>query len=96
MVSVQVTTEPRKALDLANSAWQPADSLPAGAESAYVKDYAGGIAAAVTRPDGTTVALYAAKLFGNNSVTPVTSMDVTTDELLATAADPRFQFPDDE
>jgi|1185.fasta_scaffold25528_2 hypothetical protein len=94
MVVVEVTTDWRTAqTNLAHGGWHPASSLPAGAARAYVADYQGGTAVAVTRSDGTTVALDAARLFGNNSVTPVTSMDVTTDELLATAADPRFQLP---
>ena len=94
MVMVEVTTDWRGSqIRLAHGGWQPAGSLPAGAVRAYVAEYPGGTAVAVTRTDGTTVALDAARLFGNNSVTPVTSMDMTADELLTTAADPRFQLP---
>jgi hypothetical protein len=94
MVRVEVTTDWSQAqIYLAHGAWRPAGSLPAGAVDAYVADYDGGIAVAVTRADGTTVALDAALLFGNNSVTPVASMDLTAGELLVTAADPRFQMP---
>ena len=32
-------------------------------------------------------------LFGNNSLTPVSSLDLTVDQLLAAAADPRFTLP---
>jgi hypothetical protein len=94
MVSVEVTTDWQGAQTrLAHGGWQPAGSLPAGAVRAYVTGDSDGIAVAVTRADGTTVALDAERLWGNNSVTPVAHMDVTTDELLATAADPRFQMP---
>jgi hypothetical protein len=94
MVGVEVTRDWRGSqIRLAHGGWHAAGSLPTGAVRAYVAPYPGGTAVAVTRTDGTTVALDAARLFGNNSVTPVASMDMTADELLTTAADPRFQLP---
>ncbi|GAA1762037.1 hypothetical protein GCM10009795_005580 [Nocardioides hankookensis] len=73
--------------------WQPAPSVPQGAVRAFVAEYPGGTAVAVTRPDGITVAVDAANLFGNNSVTPVAGTGLTTAQLLSAAADPEFALP---
>jgi hypothetical protein len=73
--------------------WHPAASIPSGAVRAYVKEGSDDTAVVVIRADGTLVELDAERLWGNNSLTPVTHMDITVDQLLETAADPRFQLP---
>ncbi len=94
VVQVEVTTAWKDAqTHLAHDGWRPADSLPAGAVSGYVAEYDGGTAVAVTREDGTTVALDANTLFGNNSTTPLSGMQLTVDQLLETAADPGLALP---
>ncbi|TNM46076.1 hypothetical protein FHP29_03835 [Nocardioides albidus] len=67
-------------------------SLP-GVVSAEVAEHDGGTAVVVHRSDGFTVEIDANTLFGNNSVTPVSGLDVTVEQLLAAAADPRFTLP---
>lgn len=64
-----------------------------GVVSAEVASYDGGTAVVVHRTDGVSVGIDANTLFGNNSLTPVSGLDVTTDQLLAAAADPRFALP---
>jgi len=80
-------------IHLAHDGWQPAATVPAGAVRAFVLDYDGGLAVAVTRPDGITVALDVNSLFANNSTVPTSGMNFTVDQLLLTAADPGFQLP---
>jgi hypothetical protein len=85
-------------IHLAHDGWRPAATVPAGAVRAFVLEYdgglaaAGGLAVAVTRPDGITIALDANSLFGNNSTVPTSGMDFSVDQLLQTAADPGFQL----
>lgn len=75
---------------LAHDVWKPrAVDLP-GVRSAEVAEYDGGVAVVVHRTDGLSVALDANTLFGNNSLTPVSGVDLSVRELVAAAADPRF------
>lgn len=67
-------------------------SLP-GVVSAQVADHDGGTAVVVHRADGFTVEVDANTLFGNNSLTPVSSLGLSVDDLLAAAADPRLTLP---
>jgi hypothetical protein len=82
-------------IHLAHDGWRPAGKVPAGAVRAFVVEYDGGLAVAVTRPDGITVALDVNSLFGNNSTVPTSGMDFTVEQLLQTATDPGFQLPRD-
>jgi len=93
MVQVEVNRGWRDSqVHLAHDGWQPAP-VPTGAVRAFAVEYDGGLAVAVTRPDGMTIALDANSLFGNNSTVPTSGMDFTVDQLLQTAADPGFQLP---
>ena len=94
MVRVEVTSAWDDAqVHLAHEGWLPAETIPPGTVNGYVAEYPGGTAVAITRADGTTVALDVASLFGNNSETPVAGMDLDVDGLLEAAADPGFQLP---
>jgi hypothetical protein len=79
-------------IHLAHDGWRPAATVPAGTERAFVVEYDGGLAVAVTRPDGITVALDVNSLFGNNSTVPTSGMDFSVDQLLQTVADPGFEL----
>ncbi len=73
--------------------WQDRPVALPGVASAEVSVHEGGTAVVVHRADGFTVEIDANDLFGNNSLTPVSSLDLTVDQLLAAAADPRFTLP---
>lgn len=77
-----------------NPGWTCRHATAAGMRSAEVATYAGGMAVAVERPDRQVVVVTADDLFGNNSVTPLSGVDVTQKDLLAAAADPRLALPD--
>lgn len=92
MVQVEVTDESSTQAQvwMAHETWRarPVD-LP-GVRSAEVAAYDGGVAVLVHRTDGMSVAIDASSLFGNNSRTPVSGVDLAVEDLLAAAADPRF------
>ena len=64
-----------------------------GVAEARVAEAGGRLGVVVTRTDGLVVSLIADPLFGNNSTVPVAGFDFTVDDLLATAADPKFELP---
>ncbi|MGY2874275.1 hypothetical protein ACVW00_001465 [Marmoricola sp. URHA0025 HA25] len=64
----------------------------AGASKALVLTSAGRISVAVFQDDGDIVALTADTSFGNNG-TSTRTLDLTVDQLLAAAADPRLDLP---
>lgn len=92
MLQVEVAEEPWADLQVAMGydSWKAQTVTLPGVRAARVARYDGGTAVIVTRTDGLSVAIDANTLFGNNSLTPVKGVDLTTDQLLATAADPRF------
>jgi hypothetical protein len=66
---------------------------PDGAVSAQVHERGGVLEVGVEHADGNVVVLSADPLFGNNSTVPVSSIDLTEDQLLQAAADPRLALP---
>lgn len=66
---------------------------PAGAEHARVHEHDGVTEVGVQHADGTVVVLRVDALFGNNSVVPVSGIDLAVDDLVATAADERLALP---
>lgn len=92
MIQVEVSDDPwdEAQTRLAHDGWKPRDVDLPGVRSAEVASYDGGVAVVVHRTDGLSVALDANTLFGNNSLTPVSGVDLSVAELVAAAADPRF------
>ncbi|NYI46027.1 hypothetical protein BJ993_003107 [Nocardioides aromaticivorans] len=92
MIQVEVTSGPWQDAQMryAYDFWAPRKVNLPGVRSAGVASYDGGVAVVVHRTDGLSVAIDANTLFGNNSLTPVSGMDVAVRDLLAAAADPRF------
>ncbi|MEZ0578195.1 hypothetical protein [Nocardioides sp. MH1] len=73
--------------------WEPVPSGLPGVTRAEVARDGGRTAVLVTRADGLVVGIIADPLFGNNSLTPVSDLDVSVDDLVATAADPDLALP---
>ncbi len=72
--------------------WECRDVKVAGARSAQVATYDGGVGVAVEHANKQIVSIQANELFGNNTTVPVSGVDVTEEQLLAAAADPRLEM----
>lgn len=76
---------------LSHDSWQPRPVDLPGVAVAEVATYDDGVAVVVHRTDGLSIAIDANALFGNNSLTPLGGgIDLSVDDLLVAAADPRF------
>ncbi|MBM7516263.1 hypothetical protein [Nocardioides nitrophenolicus] len=94
MIQVEVNGGPADdgQVRLGHDDWLPRPVDLPGVASAEVATYDGGVAVVVRRTDGMSVGIDANTLFGNNSRTPVSGIDLTVDELVVAAADPRFSL----
>jgi hypothetical protein len=94
MIQVEVTSGPwdEAQMQYGYDSWRPQPVDLPGVSSAEVTTYAGGFAVVVHRTDGVSVGIDANTLFGNNSRTPVSDMELTVTDILAAAADPRFRL----
>ncbi|WP_408896668.1 hypothetical protein ACJ5H2_17265 [Nocardioides sp. R1-1] len=92
MVQLEVTDQPwaEAQLRLSHDSWRPHPVDLPGVRSAEVAAYDGGVAVVVHRADGLSVGIDANTLFGNDSLTPVSGVDLDVDQLLSAAADPRL------
>ncbi|MXG92101.1 hypothetical protein [Nocardioides flavescens] len=95
MVQVEVTTGPwaQAQVRMSREGWQRLPDLPTGVVAGWASEDQSGRAVGLTRADGTTVAVEVDALFGNDSLTPVDGIDLSTEQLVAAAADPGFVLP---
>jgi hypothetical protein len=93
-VTVRRSADPARATCASAGPSCSALEPPAGAVAARVvrRDDATGVA--VARDDGSLVTVATSRLFANNSLVPVSGVDVSEQQLVALAADPRLAVPD--
>jgi hypothetical protein len=81
--------------ECAEPGWSCSDAHAPGDLTAELAEHDGIREVLVEHADDHYVQLTVDTLFGNNSLVPVSGIDLTTPDLLAAAADPRLAFPAD-
>ena len=93
LVQVFVSPSLRTQFDFYCSAATPCRDVTVDGVAAQVQEMDGTTQVAVEREDGSVATVLIDPLFGNNSVVPVSGMDITVPELVRAAADPRLTVP---
>lgn len=93
MLQINVSTDWSESMICQESGAQCRDITGPRGLTGRFSTYDGGRAVALKHEDGTIVTLMANDLFGNNSLTPVSGIDVTDQQLIQAVADEDFYLP---